>query len=146
MIEAVGEEHWPSYFQTVHDRLKPGGLAAIQAITIDEADFEDYKAGPDFIQRFIFPGGMLLTTRAMREQGERVGLVLEQTETFRLSYAKTLRLWHDRFLERWDEIAKLGYDEEFKRKWVYYLCYCEAGFLEGSIDVGIYQYRRPLAN
>jgi cyclopropane-fatty-acyl-phospholipid synthase len=146
MIEAVGEEHWPSYFQTVHDRLKPGGTAAIQAITIDERDFEDYKAGPDFIQRFIFPGGMLLTTTAMREQAERVGLVLEKTELFGLSYAKTLRLWHDRFLECWDEIAKLGYDEEFKRKWVYYLCYCEAGFIENSIDVGIYQYRRPLAS
>ena len=146
MIEAVGEEHWPSYFKTVHDRLKPGGTAAIQAITIDERDFEDYKAGPDFIQRFIFPGGMLLTKPAMKEQGEKVGLVLEGSETFRLSYARTLRLWHDRFLERWPEIAKLGYDEEFKRKWVYYLCYCEAGFLEGSIDVGIYQYRRPLAN
>jgi len=144
MIEAVGEEHWPSYFQTVHDRLKPGGTAAIQAITIDERDFEDYRQGPDFIQRFIFPGGMLLTKTAMQEQGDRVGLVLENSETFRLSYAKTLRLWHDRFLECWPEIEKLGYDEEFKRKWVYYLCYCEAGFLEGSIDVGIYQYRRPL--
>ncbi len=144
MIEAVGEEHWPSYFQTVHDRLKPGGTAAIQAITIDERDFEDYKAGPDFIQRFIFPGGMLLTKTAMQEQGDKVGLVLEQSEVFRHSYARTLRLWHDRFLECWDEISKLGYDEEFKRKWVYYLCYCEAGFTEGSIDVGIYQYRKPL--
>lgn len=145
MIEAVGEEHWPSYFQTVHDRLKPGGTAAIQAITIDERDFEDYRSGPDFIQRFIFPGGMLLTKSAMQAQGDRVGLVLENVETFRLSYARTLRLWHDRFLECWPEIEKLGYDEEFRRKWVYYLNYCEAGFMEGSIDVGIYQYRRPLA-
>ena len=144
MIEAVGEEHWPSYFQTVHDRLKPGGTAAIQAITIDERDFEDYRSGPDFIQRFIFPGGMLLTKSAMQSQGDRVGLVLENVETFRLSYARTLRLWHDRFLECWPEIQKLGYDEEFRRKWVYYLNYCEAGFMEGSIDVGIYQYRRPV--
>jgi cyclopropane-fatty-acyl-phospholipid synthase len=146
MIEAVGEEHWPSYFQTVHDRLKPGGTAAIQAITIDERDFEDYRTGPDFIQRFIFPGGMLLTKTAMKEQGERVGLVLEDVETFRLSYAKTLRLWRERFLECWPEITKLGYDEEFRRKWIYYLAYCEAGFMEGSIDVGIYQYRKPVAN
>ena len=116
------------------------------SITIDEKDFADYRQGPDFIQRFIFPGGMLLTKTAMQEQGDRVGLVLENSETFRLSYAKTLRLWHDRFLECWPEIEKLGYDEEFKRKWVYYLCYCEAGFLEGSIDVGIYQYRRPLVS
>lgn len=143
MIEAVGEDHWPQYFQTVHDRLKPGGRAAIQAITIDEPDFESYRSEPDFIQRFIFPGGMLLTKTAMREQGERVGLVLEQVENFRHSYARTLRLWADRFLERWDEITKLGYDEEFRRKWLYYLNYCEAGFTEGSIDVGIYQYRRP---
>lgn len=143
MIEAVGEEHWPSYFQTVHDRLKPGGTAAIQAITINEADFEGYRSGPDFIQRYIFPGGMLLTKTAMREQGNRVGLVLENVENFRLSYAKTLRLWRERFLERWNVIAPLGYDEQFKRKWVYYLSYCEAGFTEGSIDVGIYQYRKP---
>ena len=143
MIEAVGEAHWPTYFQTVHDRLKPGGTAAIQAITIDENDFENYKAGPDFIQRYIFPGGMLLTKRIMREQGERVGLILEEVEHFRESYARTLRLWADRFKERWSEIRKLGYDEVFRRKWLYYLSYCEAGFLEGSIDVGIYQYRRP---
>lgn len=143
MIEAVGEEHWPSYFQTVHDRLKPGGTAAIQAITIHENDFDDYRARPDFIQRFIFPGGMLLTKSAMKEQGDRVGLVLENVELFRLSYARTLKLWRERFLERWQEIKKLGYSEEFRRKWVYYLSYCEAGFAEGSIDVGIYQYRRP---
>jgi len=143
MIEAVGEDHWPTYFKAVHDRLKPGGTAAIQAITIDEADFEGYRATPDFIQRYIFPGGMLLTKTAMREQGERVGLVLETVEHFRLSYARTLRLWRDRFLECWPEIAKLGYDEQFRRKWIYYLCYCEAGFMEGSIDVGIYQYRKP---
>ena len=143
MIEAVGEEHWPSYFQTVFDRLKPGGTAAIQAITINEADFEGYRSTPDFIQRYIFPGGMLLTKTAMREQGKRVGLMLENVENFRLSYARTLALWRERFLERWHEIQKLGFDETFKRKWVYYLSYCEAGFAEGSIDVGIYQYRKP---
>jgi len=143
MIEAVGEEHWPTYFKAVHDRLKPGGTAAIQAITIDEAEFEGYRSGPDFIQRFIFPGGMLLTKSAMKDQGDKVGLILENVETFGLSYARTLRLWRERFLERWAMIAPLGYDEAFKRKWVYYLCYCEAGFAEGAIDVGIYQYRRP---
>jgi cyclopropane-fatty-acyl-phospholipid synthase len=143
MIEAVGEEHWPSYFKTVHDRLKPGGTASIQAITIDEADFEGYKAAPDFIQRYIFPGGMLLTKTAMREQGKRVELLLENVETFGHSYAQTLRLWRERFLERWSEIKALGYDEYFRRKWVYYLSYCEAGFEEGTIDVGIYQYKKP---
>jgi cyclopropane-fatty-acyl-phospholipid synthase len=143
MIEAVGEDNWPSYFQTIYDRLKPGGTAAIQAITINEGDFAGYRSGPDFIQRYIFPGGMLLTKTVMREFGEKYGLVLENVDNFRLSYAKTLRLWRERFLERWPMIAPLGYDEHFKRKWVYYLSYCEAGFTEGSIDVGIYQYRRP---
>lgn len=143
MIEAVGEDNWPGYFQTLYDRLKPGGTAAIQAITINEADFEGYKSGPDFIQRYIFPGGMLLTKTVMKEFGDKVGLVLENAEHFRLSYAKTLALWRERFLERWPMIAPLGYDEHFKRKWVYYLSYCEAGFTEGSIDVGIYQYRKP---
>ena len=143
MIEAVGEDNWPSYFQTLRDRLKPGGTAAIQAITIREEDFEHYRSGPDFIQRYIFPGGMLLTKQIMREFGERHGLELEKVETFGLSYARTLRLWRERFLERWPMIAPLGYDETFKRKWVYYLCYCEAGFAEDAIDVGIYQYRRP---
>lgn len=143
MIEAVGEDHWPTYFQTLADRLKPGGTAAIQAITIGEKDFESYRATPDFIQRYIFPGGMLLTKTAMLEQGRRVGLMLENVENFRLSYAKTLKLWRERFLERWNVIAPLGYDEMFRRKWVYYLSYCEAGFAEGAIDVGIYQYRKP---
>jgi cyclopropane-fatty-acyl-phospholipid synthase len=143
MIEAVGEDNWPSYFQTIHDRLKPGGTAAIQAITINEADFDGYRSGPDFIQRYIFPGGMLLTKTVMKEFGEKYGLVLENVETFGQSYARTLRLWRERFLERWSVIAPLGYDEEFRRKWVYYLSYCEAGFAESSIDVGIYQYRKP---
>jgi cyclopropane-fatty-acyl-phospholipid synthase len=143
MIEAVGEEHWPSYFQTIFDRLKAGGTAAIQAITISEKDFEGYRSTPDFIQRYIFPGGMLLTKTAMAEQAKRVGLILENVDNFRLSYAKTLRLWRERFLERWEIIRKMGFDEQFRRKWVYYLSYCEAGFMEGSIDVGIYQYRKP---
>ena len=145
MIEAVGEEHWPSYFQTVHDRLRPGGTAAIQAITISEEDFEGYRSSPDFIQRYIFPGGMLLTRKAMEEQARRVGLILENVDNFRHSYAKTLRLWRERFLDRWNTIRQLGFDETFRRKWVYYLSYCEAGFEEGSIDVGIYQYRKPAA-
>ena len=143
MLEAVGERYWPTYFQTLQRRLRPGGVAVIQAITIGEPHFERYRRGADFIQRYIFPGGMLLTKKAMDEQGKRVGLMLENVENFRLSYAKTLRLWRERFLERWHVIKKLGFDEQFRRKWVYYLSYCEAGFEEGSIDVGIYQYRKP---
>ena len=143
MIEAVGEEHWPHYFKVVHDRLKPGGTATIQAITIDEIHFDAYRSGPDFIQRYIFPGGMLLTKSAMLEQGEKVGLKLEKTQCFANSYAKTLQIWHQRFVDEWPQIRQLGYDESFRRKWEYYMSYCESGFSEGFIDVGIYQYRRP---
>ena len=84
-----------------------------------------------------------MTKQAMREQAERVGMALEKVENFGRSYAETLRQWRDRFLERWPMIATLGYDEAFKRKWVYYLSYCEAGFDHGMIDVGIYQYKKP---
>lgn len=143
MIEAVGEDHWPIYFKAVHDRLKPGGTAAIQAITINEVDFEVYRKNVDFIQRYIFPGGMLLTEKAMQEQGDMAGLVLEKKVLFGQSYAKTLRIWREQFEAAWPEIEKLGFDEVFRRKWIYYLCYCEAGFAETMIDVGVYQYRRP---
>ncbi len=142
MIEAVGQEHWPAYFRAVHDLLKPNGLAAIQAITINESSFIDYKKAPDFIQRYIFPGGMLLTKQAMYEQGKKAGLKLEQSVNFAKSYAKTLALWRENFIKQWPKIKELGFDEEFKRKWIYYLSYCEAGFDDGVIDVGIYQYRR----
>jgi cyclopropane-fatty-acyl-phospholipid synthase len=143
MIEAVGEDNWPAYFRTVYDRLRPGGTAAIQAITIDEAEFEQYRRSVDFIQRYVFPGGMLLTKSIMQEQGDKTGLVLEKSECFGPSYARTLAIWRTRFLERWAKISAKGFDEEFKRKWVYYLSYCEAGFAEAMIDVGIYKYRKP---
>lgn len=143
MIEAVGEEHWPDYFRTVHDRLKAGGAAAIQAITIDEQDFEDYRRSVDFIQRYIFPGGMLLTKKIIESQARAAGLVPEASETFGLSYARTLLLWREKFMRRWPAIARMGFDEAFRRKWIYYLSYCAAGFMEGSIDVGIYRLRRP---
>ncbi len=142
MIEAVGEEHWGEYFSSVHDRLKIGGKAAIQAITISEDNFAHYKNHPDFIQRYIFPGGMLLTKQAMYEQGKIAGLELEQSEFFAKSYARTLAIWRENFIAQWEKIKALGFDEEFKRKWIYYLSYCEAGFDEGIIDVGIYQYKK----
>ena len=142
MIEAVGQENWHKYFKAVHDLLKPNGTAAIQAITIKEENFEDYKNNPDFIQRYIFPGGMLLTKQAMKKQGELAGLKFEGFESFGVSYAKTLRLWRENFLSQWEEIKQLGFDEKFKRKWLYYLSYCEAGFENSVIDVGIYKYKR----
>jgi cyclopropane-fatty-acyl-phospholipid synthase len=143
MIEAVGEPHWPVYFRTLYDRLKPGGIAAIQGITIAEANYEAYRAGVDFIQRYIFPGGMLLTKTILKEQAARAGLILERVETFGQSYATTLRMWHERFEAVWPDVARLGFDEKFRRLWKLYLAYCEAGFAESVVDVGIYKLRKP---
>jgi cyclopropane-fatty-acyl-phospholipid synthase len=143
MIEAVGEPHWPSYFKTLFNRLKPGGAAAIQGITILEQNFHAYRSGVDFIQRYIFPGGMLLTKEAMREQSQKAGLLLEKIECFGQSYAETLRQWRVRFEAAWPRIKPLGFDERFRKLWTLYLCYCEAGFAEGIIDVGIYKIRKP---
>jgi cyclopropane-fatty-acyl-phospholipid synthase len=142
MIEAVGEEHWGTYFRTVADRLKPGGAAVIQAITMDPRLFGSYRRKVDFIQRYIFPGGMLLTTPVIREEAEKAGLALTAVETFGHSYARTLHVWRERFEQQWSEIAPLGFDERFRRLWRYYLAYCEAGFLEAMIDVGLYRLER----
>ena len=144
MIEAVGEAHWPAYFKTLFDRLKPGGVAAIQGITILEENFDAYKHGVDFIQRYIFPGGMLLTKDIMREQTQKAGLLFERMECFGQSYAQTLALWRDRFEAAWPKISTMGFDERFRKMWTLYLSYCEAGFAEGVIDVGIYKLRKPI--
>jgi cyclopropane-fatty-acyl-phospholipid synthase len=138
MIEAVGREYIPKYFETIRERLKPGGLCVLQAITIAEDRFAGYCRRPDFIQRFIFPGGFLPSKTMMRETIERAGLKLTAVENFGDSYALTLREWRQRFLKAWPEIERLGFGPSFKRLWEYYLCYCEAGFRAGAIDVGIY--------
>lgn len=142
MIEAVGEANWTTYFKTLHDRLKPGGVAAVQAITIDEPHYAGYRRKADFIQRYIFPGGMLPTKSILAEHAARAGLRFETVKTFGHDYARTLQIWRDRFDAAWPDVAKLGFDEAFRRRWRYYLCYCEAGFLEHSIDVGVYRFRR----
>lgn len=142
MIEAVGESHWPEYFQVLHDRLKPGGLGVIQAITISPAYFDTYRRTPDFIQRYIFPGGMLPTVERMGCHAQNSGLRFETIEAFGSSYADTLADWRRRFLEAWPRISMQGYDERFKRMWIYYLTYCEAGFRQGTIDVGLYRVTR----
>jgi cyclopropane-fatty-acyl-phospholipid synthase len=140
MIEAVGEAWWPTYFQVLRDRLKPGGRVVLQAITIDEAYFDRYRRGADFIQRYIFPGGMLPTVSAMQQHAARAGLRLATQQRFGPSYARTLADWRQRFLAAWPTIEPLGFDAEFKRLWEYYLCYCEAGFNTGRIDVGLYAF------
>ena len=141
MIEAVGAENWPLYFKTLHDRLKPGGIVVLQAITISEAHFETYRRKPDFIQRYIFPGGMLPTAAIIGQEASRAGLVLDRNETFGASYALTLWRWLERFDRAWPELRKLGFDDEFRRLWTYYLTYCAVGFETGRIDVGLYRLR-----
>ncbi|MEJ8822752.1 cyclopropane-fatty-acyl-phospholipid synthase family protein [Variovorax humicola] len=138
MLEAVGERYWPTYFDTLRQRLKPDGLAVLQVITIADAHFEHYRSHTDFIQRFIFPGGMLPSPSAMNAQAERAGLTMKTTQTFGESYAITLVEWRHRFLRAWPAIEALGFDDAFRRLWEYYLCYCEAGFRAGHVDVGLY--------
>jgi cyclopropane-fatty-acyl-phospholipid synthase len=142
MIEAVGEAHWPAYFRTLHDRLKPGGTAVIQAITMAPEHFQRYRAKADFIQTYIFPGGMLTSTQGMAEQARVAGLSFETVDTFAASYAETLRRWRTSFETAWPDINRLGFDERFRRMWLYYLQYCEVGFDEGMINVGHYRMRR----
>jgi cyclopropane-fatty-acyl-phospholipid synthase len=143
MMEAVGEAYWPSYFATLRDRLKPGGLAVIQAITIEEDKFDGYRRCPDFIQKYIFPGGMLPTISEIRRQTDRAGMVLRSMETFGASYARTLAEWRKRFHAAWPDIEQMGFDGRFRRMWDYYLAYCEGGFRAGTIDVGLYVLAKP---
>ncbi|MEP7056271.1 MAG: cyclopropane-fatty-acyl-phospholipid synthase family protein [Caldimonas sp.] len=138
MLEAVGERYWPIYFETLRERLRPGGIAVVQVITVADANFEDYRRGADFIQRFIFPGGMLPSPQALHAAAERAGLAVMSAETFGTSYATTLAAWRRNFLGAWPAIEALGFDASFRRLWEYYLCYCEAGFRAGRVDVGLY--------
>jgi cyclopropane-fatty-acyl-phospholipid synthase len=142
MIEAVGEAHWPHYFQLLRERLNAGGIAVIQAITIADQYFDRYRRNVDFIQRYIFPGGMLPSEKIIAQECARAGLSFEPVERFGLCYAKTLAHWRERFDAAWPAIAALGFDERFRRMWRFYLHYCEAGFIEGAINAGIYRMRR----
>lgn len=142
MLEAVGEAYWPRYFGTLHDRLKKGGTALVQAITIDDERFESYRREPDFIQRHVFPGGMLPTRDIIRAEAVAAGLTPVSTEHFGADYATTLHEWRRRFVAAWPRIRDLGFPEHFRRLWEYYLCYCEAGFRTGTIDVGFYVFTR----
>jgi cyclopropane-fatty-acyl-phospholipid synthase len=141
MLEAVGERYWPTYFQTLRQRLRPGGLAVLQVITIGESHFDGYRSGADFIQRFIFPGGMLPSISVMQQQARAAGLVLSRELSFGDSYATTLAAWRHRFIEAWPAIEAQGFDLRFKRLWTYYLAYCEAGFRAGRVDVGLFTLR-----
>ena len=142
MIEAVGEQWWPSYFGAVRDALEPGGRAAIQAITIADDRFERYRTQSDFIQQYIFPGGMLPSPSRLVQEAASQGLALEASHTFGLDYAETLRRWLAAFDARVDDVRAQGFDEGFVRCWRFYLAYCAAGFATATTDVGQYVFVR----
>lgn len=147
MFEAVGEKYWPQYFNKVATALKPGGRAGLQIITIREELFESYRRGVDFIQRHIFPGGMLPSVTRLKEEAEQAGLSLCESVSFGEDYAETLKRWRERFDARWNDICALSdrFDERFRRLWRYYLAYCEAGFRTGRIDVGQFTFEKAHA-
>jgi cyclopropane-fatty-acyl-phospholipid synthase len=139
MIEAVGERYWAAYFGKIRDCLASGGIALIQAITINESRFAEYRKRPDFIQRHIFPGGMLPTPAIFEREAARANLKLVQQQSFGESYARTLREWRIRFLRAAPKLDTTRFGERFRRMWEYYLVYCEIGFRRGAIDVGFYK-------
>ncbi|MBU1365762.1 MAG: cyclopropane-fatty-acyl-phospholipid synthase family protein [Gammaproteobacteria bacterium] len=135
MFEAVGERWWPTYFKTLAKALKTEGRAVVQSITIRDDIFPEYRRSTDFIQQYIFPGGMLPSRAAFRATAAKQGLIVRNEYAFGQDYARTLAEWRNAFEANWPEIQKLGFDEPFRRLWRMYLCYCEAGFLAGNIDV-----------
>jgi len=142
MFEAVGEKNWPEYFRVLRDRLRPGGSALLQVITISEDRYDVYRAGADFIQRYIFPGGMLPSPSAIAQQIGRAGLEIVDVFRFGDDYARTLACWHTAFDRAWPRIAPLGYDENFRRMWKFYLGYCEGAFRASAVDVAQFHLRR----
>ena len=135
MFEAVGREYWPVYFDAVRSRLKPGGNATLQIITVADRRWEVYTRGPDFIQKYIFPGGMLPSPTKLREAIAAQGLSVVRSIEFGDSYSRTLRHWYDTFNDRWDAIAQMGFDARFRRMWNLYLASCAGTFHSGNCDV-----------
>jgi len=143
MFEAVGERYWPTYFNTLRDRLNPGCHATLQIITVAEGRWQTYRRGVDFIQKYIFPGGMLPAPSVLRAEVERAGLRVKGSIEFGTSYSLTLRRWHETFTERWGEVKKLGFDDRFKRMWDFYLASCAGAFQGGNCDVTQITVTRP---
>ena len=131
----MGEKYWASYYEMLKRCLKPSGRAGIQVITINASAFETYRKNPDFIQRYVFPGGMLPTPQHLADLGAAQNLPLINTRIFGQDYARTLADWRVRFWDAWPRVAKLGFDDRFKKLWEFYLYYCEAGFRSEYIDV-----------
>ena len=135
MIEAVGENYLKNYFQTIKENLSQKGVAAIQAITIDDKLFDRYKNKEDFIQKYIFPGGFLPSKKSLYNYAYKSGLKVDQYNSYGLHYSNTLNIWKSEFTKKWEEISKQGFDLTFKRMWNFYLSYCEAGFKSKNIDL-----------
>jgi cyclopropane-fatty-acyl-phospholipid synthase len=135
MFEAVGRAYWPGFFRRVHELLMPGGRACIQSITIRDDLFERYVRGTDFIQQYVFPGGLLPSRGAFRDEARRAGLRVVDEFAFGADYAETLRRWRARFLADEAAVRRLGFDDRFLRLWEFYLVYCEAAFDTGNTDV-----------
>ncbi len=143
MFEAVGEKYWPVYFDALRARLKPGKNATLQIITVQESRWEIYRKSVDFIQKYIFPGGMLPSPKSLRAEVERAGLRVARSIEFGESYSRTLRIWHEKFNAEWDRISGMGFDDRFRRMWNFYLTSCAATFESGNCDVTQITVTRP---
>ena len=135
MFEAVGKKYWETFLNTVKNSLLPNGLASLQVITINNDKVKEYQSNPDFIQQYIFPGGVLPSKIQLEKMTNQIGLSLTELQTFKNSYAKTLQIWNSKFQTAWPTIAAQGFSLRFKKMWEYYLSYCEAGFIAGATDV-----------
>ena len=143
MFEAVGERYWPTYFETLKRCLRPGKNATLQIITVTDKRWEVYRKGVDFIQKYIFPGGMLPSPTVLRHQVERAGLDVKRSIEFGESYSITLRRWYDTFNDKWDQVASMGFDDRFRRMWNFYLASCAATFHSRNCDVTQITVSRP---
>ncbi len=143
MFEAVGEKYWPTFFENLRDRLHPGARATLQIITVQDKRWETYRKGVDFIQKYIFPGGMLPSRSALMQQVENAGLSFCHSVEFGESYSQTLRRWHDTFNDQWERIARMDFDDRFRRMWNFYLTSCAATFHSGNCDVTQITIARP---
>ena len=143
MFEAVGMQYWQTYFDKLRSALKPGGVAGLQIITIADRFFDNYSQSTDFIQRYVFPGGMLPSPSLLKSHIEQAGLTLTSVREFGQDYARTLNEWHRDFLSAWGDIGAMGFDERFKKLWRFYLAYCEAGFRAATTNVRQVALARP---
>ena len=135
MIEAVGQNYHPRYFKKIKDSLSEVGIAAIQAITIDDKIYDRYKLKTDFIQKYIFPGGFLPSKKEILKLSNQNGLYFDKCNSYGLDYSNTLRIWRSEFAKKWNSISQQGFDDTFKRMWNFYLSYCEDGFKAKNIDL-----------